>query len=154
MIVELADGRTFPVQESNGSYHVLINGEGYCATSYDVLLEGLSKVFRLAYHVYTPPRDPLREAVRTIISANSSLQDRQTAAEDIRNLAHQGNMEAEAIVRLLDNRPPPSRPASQIAKQLGKDFSKVTHEELVKYVNDLVLRSKLLLELSDRVRLS
>lgn len=154
MTVELTDGRTFHVAKIHDTYHVVIDGQAYCASSQELLLEGLARHVRLARHIYVPPRDSLREAVRTLISATSSLQDRQIATDDIRNLAAQGNTEAQEVVRLLDNRPRVSPHAHAITKKLGKDdFSQVTHEELVKHVNDLVLRSKLILELSDRVRL-
>lgn len=155
MIVELANGRTFHVQRIDDSYHVVIDGAAYCAPSADLLLEGLSKVFHLAHRITVIPRDPVREAILVLQSHNSTLRDRQSAMADLRNLAQGGIVEAAAIVRLLDSRQQPSPHAVAVTMMLGKtDFGEVTHEELVKHVKDLVLRAKLLLELSDRVRLS
>lgn len=155
MIIELADGRTFNVAKIRDTWHVAIDGQAYCASSLELLVLGLARQFRLANHVETPPQDPIKEALFLLQSQNSSLQQRQIAIADLRNLAEMGNSEAQALVRLLDAKRSASPHAQAVAMKLGKnDFSEVTHEELVKHVNDLVLRSKLILELSDRVRLS
>ena len=45
---------------------------------------------------------------------------------------------------------PLTSPAAVIAKKLGKPFDDLTIAELTQHVNDIVLRHKLILELSDR----
>lgn len=43
--------------------------------------------------------------------------------------------------------------AKALVRKMGKDFDKITHEEIIQHVSDLVLRKQLILEMSDRFTL-
>jgi hypothetical protein len=153
--IRLTDGRRFEIAHDDDTWYVIIDGRFYCAAKREDLLRGVEEHFHVR-HPQPPPapdKHPLQIAAETLKSSTSSLIDRQAARNDLKRFASAGDVAAKVLLQDLSNKPALSPRAQTITARLKKDsFEDVTHEELVQHVNDLVLRSVLILELSDRLR--
>lgn len=151
--INLKDGRKFVPQTDAGTWFVTIDGQYYCAADIDTLMSGLKRHGMLA----DPPKEVLPEISAfklyrsVIMDPYSSLTSRQEARSQLMQMK---DPEAVAFVQKLHNRPPASMQAQVLTNRLEKlDFADVTHEDLIQHVSNLVLRSKLIIELSERLRL-
>lgn len=149
----LTDGRLFHLQHADGTWYVFIDGRYYCAVDPEILIKGIES----KHHLYRPPpapihKPPLQIADETLRDENSSLIARQEAREVLKTFAAKGDVMATLLLEALEKKPV-SAAARTITAQLKKySFADVTHEELVQHVSNLVLRNKLILELSERLR--
>lgn len=152
--IKLADGRKFDLLHDDGTWYVIIDGKFYCAASREHLVHGLETHFHLVKpKIEVPEKHPLQIIHETLKSDQSSLIHRQTAREALKAYAARGDVAAALLLAELHNKPKASVHAQNLTDALRKqDYADVTHEELVQHVSNLVLRSKLILELSDRLR--
>lgn len=145
----------YPTRQNDGSWHVALDGKHYCAATLETLERGLE----LHFHVVKPApvtitKPPVQRYREILTSESSSLMDKQAARRDLIQFANNGHPEASDIVARLRAKPAPSLHARTWTAVLGKThFEDVTHEDLVENVSDLVLRSKLILELAERFTL-
>lgn len=154
MRIQLADGRSFLLHISPDSCSVTIDGLYYVAADFATLLRGIESHFHIA-----PERPPLIEKSHiqlcrdALTSAFSPLTARQAARSALFQLSSRGDEEASQLLARLHDKPEPSKAALAVTRRIGKaHFNDVTHEELVEHVSNLVVRAKLLHELSDRLR--
>lgn len=153
--IELSDGRKFELKEFSGTWSVSIDGVNYCASTPATLREGIARHFHLAWVRVTPViKHQVDQCIDVLKDPNSSLIARQEAHRHLKNWDASGHQRASRVIEHLNSKPAPSRQAQAVALLLNKrDFAEVTHEELVEYIHDLVSRSRLMLELGDRLKL-
>lgn len=151
------DGRSFHVERANGSYYVQIDGTHYTAATLADLENGLATMGLSIKPDKKPDVVHVVDQCEMLLRSDiSSLEHRQAAKKVLKQHAGEGNQKAIALVQELEDKQsvPPSRAAQILTKGLDKnDFSDVTHEELTKHVNNLVLRNQLQIELGERTRL-
>jgi hypothetical protein len=152
--IKLADGRRVELLVDDDTWYVIIDGKYYCAASRHALVHGLETHFHvLKPKIELPEKHPVQIAHETLKAIDSSLIACQAARQDLKSYAAKGDVLAALLLEDLSKKPAPSKAAQDITTRLGKfDFSDITHEELVQHVNNLVLRSSLVHELSQRLR--
>lgn len=152
--IKIADGRTFTLSGDKDTWYVFIDGKYYCAATEENLIEGLEKHFHIIKpKIVLPDKHPLQVIQETLRSEISSLVHRQEARQALKQLAATGDVAATLLLDQLTRKPEPSHEAKKVLTRLKKfEYADVTHEELVQHVHNLVLRSRLILELSERLR--
>lgn len=151
--ISLTDGRVIRMQYSSGTWFVLFEGKYYAAATPETLRKGLDDRFHiLRPRIEIPTKHAVTLALETLRSKESSLIECQEARQALKQHAALGHAQAFIMLELIRTKSL-SKEAIDITQRLHKhDYCDVTHEELVQHVNNLVLRSKLVLELSDRLR--
>lgn len=142
-----------PVHKS-GMWRVTVGELHFCSQSQEGLQGALASHHHTLVQFPDEPKprvDPAQPLIETL--KTGTLPERQSAVADLRQLAIQGSAIAQAALSKLAMKPPPSREAANYARLIGKDFSEITHAELTQHVNNVVLRNKLIEELSKRVSL-
>ncbi len=153
--IKLNDGRRFLVWYDFGQWSVSIDGKFYCAVNKESLLRGLETKFHVIKPKVDLPEVPLVDQAKAELKnpITATLVSRRQAREDLKTLSAQGDVTAALLLQELDKKAAPSKEALEVTKRVKKlEFADVTHEDLVEHVKNLVLRSKLILELSDRLR--
>lgn len=154
MKVHLRGKGVHELKERNGSWSVTVDGRHYCAPTKQLLIQGLKRMLSFDEPREEPRAIPPFEYFYDLLTLPSSpLTARQLARRRLMEMATIGDSLAQEVVRKMNEKPEPSLEARNVTREIGKpDFSDVTHEELVEYVHNIVLRNKLIHELSERVR--
>lgn len=137
------------LQFSQGMWRVEIAGKHYCAQTLELLKTGLNLI---GIAVTEPPvfvsddRTQAEVLVDILHQPSAPLSEKQAALLRLTYLANAGDVLAEEIIKLIPAER--SKEAKYFTKQIGKtDFLFCTYEELTEYVDNVVLRSKLITEL-------
>jgi len=102
--------------------------------------------------VEMPPELSPLDTYVSIINSDLSLSSKQEAWTRLKGLAGSDESAKRIVDAVLAQSL--STAAKEITRTLGKtDFLEVSYADLVKYVNDLVLRSRLVMELAGRFRI-
>jgi hypothetical protein len=124
-----------------------LNGVHYCAQHKHDLLRCISECTTAVIPEAIP--EPIRPAVDILFDdlKFGGLEQKQRARRTLLQLANAGD---ETAVQYLDFLPVKklSFQAKYWAKAIGKDFLDITYADLVEHVHDLVLRNKLVSELT------
>lgn len=150
----LANGQIVRLRCHGASWSALIGGISYVAATRERLCEGIASEFHLPY---VPPlfelKHPRVKHHDTLKGSSSTMAARQDAYFSLREMAKQGDFEAEYIIKpLVEYQPSPQ--ARAVTQRIGKSsFLEVTHEELTQHVKDIVLRPRLVLELASALTL-
>lgn len=129
----------------DGMWRVDIGDTHFCSQTF----EGLQTAVRTRYpfSVHVEPERPveLKGAAKHLdtIKNGRTLEEKQDARRHLLSLGH-GHLFARPL----------SVHADATAKRLNKTFDDLTIAELTQFVNDVVLRNKLIQELSDRHKIS
>jgi hypothetical protein len=130
-----------------------IDGRHYCSQTKDALLRCISE----CHNVIIPetPPEPVRPLADILFSQlkTGALEQKQDARRRLLDIATKGDEDAIAYLQFLPEKKI-SMSAKYLAKSLGKDFIDVTFAELSENVSDLVLRNKLMKELSGLLEIS
>lgn len=153
--IHLQGGQPVRLQYQDGMWRCHIAGKNFCGET----LENLVRAIAYLNPVITPeiplPADERSHAEQLIAilrNPKSYLSEKQDSLERLLRHAAEGDEEALSIVSELENKPRPTREALNLTGILNKvDFAFVTHEEMVEHVNNLVLRSRLMGELANRL---
>ena len=143
----LQGGTQVSVAYEHSMWRATISGTHYCAQHKHDLLRCISEC-QTAVIPELPPV-PIRPAADILFDdlKYGGLEQKQRARRTLIQLANSGD---EAAVHYLDFLPVKklSFQAKYWAKNIGKDFIDVTYADLVEHVHDLVLRNKLMEELT------
>lgn len=140
----------------DGMYRTFVNGRNYISEDKENLLQSISH-----YHPVITPDKPVpvdkrsasEKLVDILTSPSSGLAIKQIAIEKIFAYEGEKDKHADKILKSFKKKPKVSREAASITRALKKsDFCLVTHEELVENVYNIVLRSRLMDELADRLK--
>lgn len=132
-----------------GMWRVDIASKHYCAETLERLKSGLKSIGLEIAEPLVPFVDKRThtEKYRDLLyDKTTNLGVRQEAVFRLVNLAIKGDKLAEEIIRSIPA--DRSNDARYYTKQIGKeDFLFVTHEDLTEYVDNIVLRARLITEL-------
>lgn len=132
-----------------GMWRVTVNGKLYCAQTKELLKRGLSSIGIAVIEPVEPFIDERTRAevlIDVLHDNKYKLQEKQAALKELYHMANEGNPLAEELVKQVPSER--SKYAQYYTKQIGKtDFLFVSYEELTEYVDNIVLRSRLLSEL-------
>lgn len=144
-------GEEIPVTFSDGLYRAKVGDRNYCS----ILFSGLMICIGYFHSIYTsfdkecPVLSVVHSSISTLLSSNI-LEYRQNALQTLRS--YPDDPDAAAVVGGIE-RKHTSFGATYITRCLGKkDFSSVTVEEICDLVPNILHRSELIKELSERVR--
>jgi len=136
---------------SKEMWRVTIGRKHYCAQTKEILKAGLKNVGITVVEPYVDTRvlkTRTQELTDILRNPSAVLQEKQEALRHLIFLAASGDKEADAIITAVS--PARSREAAEITRQLGKtDFMFVTYEELHEFIDNIVLRARLINELGD-----
>lgn len=136
---------------SGGMWRIDINGKHYCAETLERLEWGLKEI---GLEIYKQPpheadvRHPSEKMRDILYNERVGLSIKQDALVHIQRMAKDGNELADKIISSIPSYRSPD--AIYYTKQAKKsDFLFMTHEDLTELVDNIVLRSKLILELGN-----
>lgn len=146
--VYLQNGSPINIRFSDDMWRTDIDGVHYCA-------QQISDLFRCVAECTTgavtpePIPEPPRPAADILFDElkYGGLEQQQRARRTLLKLAENGDQAADHFLELLPNKKL-SFQAKYWAKNIGKPFIDITYADLVENVHDLVLRNKLMSELT------
>jgi hypothetical protein len=146
-IVNLQGGNQAVIEFSHNMWRSNVGGTHYCAQHKLDLLRCISECSSAVIPDIIP--EPIRPAADILFDdlKYGGLEQKQRARRTLIQLAGNGD---EMAVHYLDFLPTKklSFQAKYWAKNIGKEFIDVTYADLVEHVSDLVLRNRLMSELS------
>jgi hypothetical protein len=145
--IVLQEGTQATVYYIHDMWRASIGGRDYCSQIKENLLRCISE----CHNAVIPeiPPEPVRPLADILFSQlkTGALEQKQDARRRLLDIASKGDEDAISYLQFLPDKKI-SMSARYLAKSLGKDFIDVTFAELSENVNDLVLRNKLMKELS------
>lgn len=146
--VYLHNGSSLNIRFIHSMWRVDIDGIHYCSQNISDLIRCVSECTTAVTPESIP--EPIRPAADILFDElkNGGLEQKQRARRTLLQLANAGN---ESAVHFLDSLPDNklSFSAKYWAKNIGKDFIDITYADLSQHVHDIVLRNKLMQELTN-----
>jgi hypothetical protein len=150
--ITLQSGDIVDIYQQHEMWRADSNDVHFCAETKQALIESLKYLGPSVTPqiIELPPVLSPLETFVGVINSDLPLVSKQEAWRKLKNLANDNAEAKEIVYRMLEK--PFSYMAEEITHSLGKpDFLEVSHEELVKHINNLVVRNYLVLELSKRL---
>jgi len=153
--IRLQSGQSVHIYYKDGAYRCIIDGKNFIGEKLENLIRSIAYL-----NPIIPPEELLPPDIRShaekligiLRNPKSYLSEKQNALERLLGYAAEGDIDALQIVDELEMKPRPSREALNITNILNKvDFAFVTHEEMIQHISNLVLRSRLISELANRL---
>jgi len=153
--IHLQSGQPVELRYKDGMWRCIINGKNFCGETLENLVRSIAYLNPVVTpEIPLPPdkRTHPEKLISILRNPKSYLAEKQDALERLLRYAAEGDVGALSILDELEAKSRPTREALNLTTLLNKvDFAFVTHNEMVEHVNNLVLRSRLIIELADRL---
>jgi len=147
-------GKQVHPEHRSGMWRITIGDVHYCSQTQDGLRGALAFHNHASAALPKEPEPKISEEERLIkVLKHGALPDRQEAYLDLVQMAQNGSSVAQDALGAMLTNTVPSRDARNIAHVIGKPFDLISYDELTQYVDNIVLRNRLVAEISERVKL-